>query len=190
MSTQSIPRLTVEEYLRIERAAEFRNEYIEGEVFAMSGGSKNHALIAMEAGARLNEQLRGRPCAVAGSDLRLYCKPAQVLTYPDIVVFCEPATFLDGDEDTLTDAVMIIEVLSRSTRNFDRGEKFHCYRGLPSFAEYVLLEQDSIRADHYTRQPDGSWLLRELNGADTELVLGSIGCRLNLGSLYTRAKLK
>jgi Uma2 family endonuclease len=190
MSTQPIPRLTVDQYLEMERAAEFRSEYIDGQVFAMSGGSRHHALIAMEVGARLNEQLRGRPCAVAGSDLRLYCKPGQVLTYPDIVVFCEPAQFLDGDEDTLTDATVIVEVLSPSTRNFDRGEKFHCYRGLPSFQEYVLVEQAAIRAEHYVRQSDGAWLLRELSGTDAQIKLESIGCKLTLGSLYERVKFR
>jgi Uma2 family endonuclease len=93
----------------------------------------------MAAGARLNEQLRVRPCAVAGSDLRLYCKPANILTYPDLVVFCEPAQVMDHDADTLADAVVIIEVFSPSTQNYDRGEKFRFYRRLPSFCEYVLL---------------------------------------------------
>ncbi len=190
MSTQPGPLVTVEQYLRIERAAQFRSEYIEGEVVAMSGGSRNHAFIAAEVLALLNFQLRGRPCGVAGSDLRLFCKQANVLTYPDLVIACEPAKYLDDDEDTLTDATVIVEVLSPSTRNFDRGEKFRCYRGLPSFREYLLLEQDAIRAEHYVRQPDGTWLLRELSGANTEIVLDSIGCRLILGELYSRAKIE
>lgn len=144
----------------------------------------------MAVGASLNQQLRDRPCAVAGSDLRLYCKPAQVLTYPDIVAFCEPAQFPDGDEDTLTDATVIIEVLSPSTRNFDRGEKFHYYRGLPSLTDYLLLEQDAIHAELYTRQPDGAWLLRELSGSDKDIDLRSIGCTLRLGTLYERVTFK
>jgi Uma2 family endonuclease len=182
--------LTVAQYLEIERAADFRSEYVDGEVVAMSGGSRRHALIDMAVGARLDEQLRGRPCAVAGSDLRLYSKPSQILTYPDIVVFCEPAQFLDGDEDTLTDAIVIVEILSKSTRNFDRGEKFHCYRGLPSFQEYILVDQDAIRAEHYVRQSHGAWLMRELSDPEAVLRLDSIGWHLNLGSLYKRIKFK
>jgi Uma2 family endonuclease len=178
----------VEQYLKIEREAEFRSEYLNGEVVAMSGGTRRHALIAMAAGARLDEQLRGKPCAVAGSDLRLFCRPANILTYPDIVVFCEPAQFLDGDEDTLTDAVVLIEVLSRSTQNYDRGEKFRCCRGLPSFREYLLLAQNEIRAEHDVRQPDGSWLLREIGGPEAKIRLESIGCLLVLGSLHERVK--
>ena len=188
MSTQPIPRLTVEQYLKIEREAEFRSEYLNGEVIAMAGGARNHALIAAAAVARLDEQLRDTPCAVAGSDLRLFCKSANILTYPDVVVFCEPVQFLDDDEDTLVDAVVLIEVLSRSTQNYDRGEKFRYYRELPSFREYLLLAQTEIRAEHHVRQLDGSWVFREITEPDAEIRLDSIGCRLRLGSLYSRVK--
>jgi Uma2 family endonuclease len=189
MSTQPITHLTVEQYLEIERAAEFRSEYIDGQVYAMAGGAVNHALIALDAAALLLAQLRGRPCTVAGSDLRLFCESANMLTYPDVVVFCKPRKYLDGKRDTLTDATVIIEVLSPSTQNYDRGEKFRFYRGLPSFSEYLLLAQDAIRAEHYVRQHDGAWLLREINGPESEIALTSIGCSLNLGSLYERAEL-
>jgi Uma2 family endonuclease len=189
MSTQPIAHLTVEQYLEVERAAEFRSEYVDGQVYAMAGGAVNRALIAMAVGGRLDEQLRGRPCAVAGSDVRLFCESAKMLTYPDVVVFCKPRRFLDGKKDTLTDATVVVEVLSPSTQNYDRGEKFRFYRGLPSFSEYLLLEQDAIRAEHYVRQHDGAWLLREINEPESEIALTSIDCRLNLGSLYERAEL-
>ena len=190
MATQPLAGLTIEQYLEIDRSADVRSEYINGTMYAMAGGTRNHALIAMEAGARLNEQLRGRPCAVAGSDLRIFCSAARILTYPDLVVFCEPARFLDGDRDTLTDAVLIVEILSASTQNYDRGENFRHYRGLPSFSGYLLLAQDEIRAEHHVRQPDGSWLFRELKDPATDIVLTSIGCVLNLASLYQKAELK
>jgi len=189
MSTQPLTHLTVEQYLEVERAAEFRSEYLNGEIYAMAGGGFNHALIATAVVARLDEQLRGKPCLVAGSDLRLFCKAANVLTYPDVVVSCEPRRFLDGEKDTLADATVIVEVLSRSTQNYDRGEKFRFYRELPSFSEYVLLAQDAIRAEHHVHQKDSSWLFRELSGPDTVIDLQSIGCRLNLGSLYERVEL-
>jgi Uma2 family endonuclease len=189
MSTQAVARLTVEQYLKIERVAEFRSEYIDGEVFARAGRGPNHALIAAAVIIRLGGQLDDRPCAVAGSDLRLYCPKDQMLTYPDVVVFCEPAKFLDSDEDTLIDAIAIVEVLSPSTQNYDRGEKFRFYRGLPSFSEYLLLAQDTMRAEHHVRQQDGSWLFREFNGSETVLELKSIGCQLRLGTLYRKARL-
>jgi Uma2 family endonuclease len=112
-----------------------------------------------------------------------------LLTYPDVVVFCEPAKFLDGDRDTLVDATVIVDVLSPSTQNYDRGEKFRFYRGLPSFSEYVLLAQDAIRAEHHVRQQDGSWLFREFNGPEAVVELKSIKCQLRLGTLYRKARL-
>ena len=107
----------------------------------------------------------------------------------DIVVFCEPVDFADGDRDTLTDATVIIEVLSRSTQNHDRGEKFRACRTLPSLAEYLLLAQDHVRAEHHVRQPDGAWLFREFREPGSRIELASIGCSLPLGSLYDRAQL-
>ncbi len=188
MATQTFPLLTVQQYLDLERAAEFRSEYIDGQIYAMAGGGRNHALIAMEVGSSLNRQLRGKSCAAAGSDLRLYSKQEKTLTYPDIVVFCEPARFLDADRDTLTDATVIVEVLSKSTQNYDRGEKFRAYRTLPSFAEYLLLAQNEIRAEHHVRQPDGTWLFRESKSPDTQIHLAAIGCTLTLGDLYERVE--
>jgi Uma2 family endonuclease len=182
--------VTVEAYLEMERAAEFRSEYIAGEVFAMTGESVNHAVIAAAAGASLGAQLDDKPCAAVGGNLRLFCQRDQMLlTYSDVVVFCEPAKYLDGEEDTLIDATVIIEVLSRSTQNYDRGEKFRFYRGLPSFSEYILLAQDSMCAEHHVRQPDGSWLFREFSGPEAAVDLKSIGCQLRLGTLYRKARL-
>jgi len=188
MSTQPVTYPSAEQYLEVERAAEFRSEYLNGEIYPMAGGGFIRALLAAAVIARLDEQLRGKPCVAAGSDLRLFCEPANVFTYPDVVVSCEPRRFLDGQKDTLTDAAVTVEVLSRSTQNYDRGEKFRFYRGLPSFSEYVLLVQDAIRAEHHVRQKDGSWLFREWNGPEAVVDLKSIGCRLSLGSLYERVE--
>ncbi len=189
MSTLPIPRLTPEQYLKIERTAEFRSEFLNGEVFGMAGGSRNHALVATAAVASLHEQLRTKPCAAAGSNLRIFCQAVNILTYPDASVSCDPVSFLDGDKDTLTDATLIVEVLSPSTQNYDRGEKFRFYRTLPSFAEYLLLASDAIRAEHHVRQPDGSWLFREFTAPNTVLDLNSISCRLSLADLYLKTDL-
>ena len=97
--------------------------------------------------------------------------------------------YLDAEKDTLLDTTVIVEVLSPSTQNYDRGEKFRYYRGLPSFAEYLLLAQDAIRAEHHVRQDDGSWVFRELNGPDVWIELKSVGCTLQLGDLYEHAEL-
>ena len=188
MSTQPVTRLTPEQYLEIERKAEFRSEYVNGEMFAMAGGTPNHAWIVINAASRLTEQLRGRPCGARSSDMRLHSAQYQIFTYPDIVVTCGPDKLLDGRRDTLTDATLVVEVLSAATKNYDRGDKFLFYRSLPSFAEYLLLTQDRFRAEHYIRQSNGSWLLSEFTDPADEIELPSIGCRLQLGSLYERVE--
>jgi Uma2 family endonuclease len=188
MSTQALPYLTVEQYLEAERGAETRSEYLAGAVYAMSGASRAHAHIVAAVSYELYGQLRGRNCAVATTDLRLAVRQHDLVTYPDIFVTCGPDRFLDDRKDTLTDATVVIEVLSPSTKNYDRGEKFRFYRALPSFCEYLLLAQDEIRAELYVRQPDGSWLMREYCSASDEIALVSIGCTLRLAAVYERVE--
>ena len=188
MSTQPVAYLTVEQYLEIERMAEFRSEYINGEMFAMAGATRNHGKIAAHTLTKLIEQLSGRPCDATGSDTRVYSLQYSVLTYPDVVVTCGPDKLLDAQRDTLIDATVIVEVLSPSTKAYDRGEKFRIYRSLPSFSDYLLLAQDEIRAEHYARQADTSWLFREFTDSASEIELNSIGCRLHLQSLYKRVE--
>jgi len=186
MSARPVSYLTPEQYLEIERAAEFRSEYLRGQMYAMSGGTLNHARIVLNVALRLAEQLRGGPCEPAANDLRLYIAREDVYTYPDIVVTCGPVRFQDKHRDSIVDATVIVEVLSSSTRNYDRGEKFRFYRSLDSFSEYLLLAQDTQRAEHHVRQPDGSWLFREFTAQEDVIALRSIGCRLQLESLYER----
>ncbi len=179
---------TVEQYLEIERKSEFRSEYLNGQIFAMSGGTLYHARIVRNALSTLAEQLRGKPCEPVSSDLRLFCALHDLFTYPDIVVVCGPGKFLDSRRDTITDATIVVEVLSPSTVNYDRGEKFRYYRSLESFSEYLLVAQDAVRAEHHVRQPDGSWLFREFTAPGSEIELRSIGCRVKLESLYERVE--
>jgi Uma2 family endonuclease len=186
MATRPVPRLTSEQYLEIERSAEFRSELIRGEMYAISGGTLDHARIVWNLALRLGEQLRGRPCEAAANDLRVYVGTEEFYLYPDIVVVCGPVRFQDKRRDAIVDATAIIEVLSPSTRNFGWGEKFRYYRTLPSFAEYLLLAQDAIRAEHHDRQSDGSWLFREFTNPGDVIELKSIGCSLSLELLYER----
>jgi Uma2 family endonuclease len=157
MSTQPVSFLTPEQYLELERAAETRSEYLAGSIYAMAGASLSHALVVSNAGFSLYSQLRGRDCTAFSSELRLFVPQYNLITYPDIFVSCRPFDVLDSRKDTLTDATCIIEVLSPSTKNYDRGEKFRFYRALPSFREYLVLAQDEVRAEHHSHQPDGAW---------------------------------
>jgi Uma2 family endonuclease len=188
MSTQAIPFLTPEQYLEIERAAETRGEYLAGSMYAMSGSSLPHAMVVANAARSLGNQLQGKECVVLIADIRLYVRHHDLITYPDIFVICGPPQFHDKRRDTLTDATFIIEVLSPSTKNYDRGEKILFYRTLPSFREHLLIAHDEVRAEHHVRQPDGSWLMREYSSRSDEIELVSIACRLRLEELYARVE--
>jgi len=184
MSSKAISLLTPEQYLEMERRSEFRSEYLNGQVFAMSGGTMNHAGIVRNVLLRLSEQLKGKRCEAFANDLRLFCARYDIFTYPDIVIGCGASKFLDDRRDTITDATAIVEVLSPGTMNYDRGEKFRYYRSLESFSEYLLLAQDTPRAEYHVRQPDGSWIFREFTSPRSAVELNSVDCRLDLESVY------
>jgi len=192
VSSQTIPSLTPEQYLEIERKADYKSEYIDGGMFAMAGASPNHSRIVTNSILQLGPQLRGGPCEVFSTDLRLFIEAVRVYTYPDIMVMCdtaghgsdEQANF--GKRDTVVNPRFIAEVLSDSTKNYDRGEKFRFYRKIPGFSDYLLIAQDSIRAEHHQRRPDGSWIFREFTSPEDQIELASIGCQLGLGALYER----
>lgn len=184
MSSQPIASITPEQYLKLERKAEFRSEYIDGQVYAVAGGTMNHARIIGNAFSHLRERLRGTGCEAFSGELRLWSDLHRIYTYPDVVAAYRPYRFQDESRDTITDASLVIEVLSRSTANYDRGEKFRFYRSLPSFTEYLLLALDTIRAEHHIRQADGGWLFHEWTSPDDVIELKTIGCRIPLVAFY------
>src|ERR1044071_2794192 len=186
MTTYPHPRISPEEYLRIERAAEWKSEYIDGETFAMAGASPQHVLITTNLAAELREALRKTPCTVYTADLRVATDPRRHYTYPDVVVACEDLQFVDERRDTITNPTLIAEVLSGSTEKYDRGAKAERYRSLASLAEYMLVSQDRVHVELYTRRPDGVWNLREWNDPAAEIELASVGCRLKIAEVYAK----
>ena len=184
MASASVPYLTPEQYLEIERQAEFRSEYLHGEMFAMAGTSFNHNRIVRSTERALGRALDGRRCDVFFLDVKVHVPATGLYTYPNIVVTCGPIAALDKHQDTLTNPLVIVEVLSPSTRNYDRGEKFQHYRSIPSFREYLVLAQDEIRVEHHVRQPDGAWIFREHTALTDVVHLASIDCNLNISTLY------
>jgi Uma2 family endonuclease len=186
MSSQPKVRLTPEEYLAIERESDYKSEYFNGETFAMSGGTKQHNLITINVSSSLHAQLRKRPCAVYSSDQRVKVSATGLYTYPDISVVCEEAKFDDAQQDTLLNPTVIIEVLSKSTAGYDRNEKFAHYRKLESLAEYALIAQKRHHVEHYTKRPDGDWLLSETDNLEQTIFLPSIGCTLSLLDAYEK----
>lgn len=189
MSSQPKSYLTPEEYLTLERTAAYKSEYFRGEVFAMAGASPTHVLIVANIVATLHGQLRQRPCTVYATDLRLKVHASSLYTYPDVVVVCGEPRFDDDQRDTLVNPTLIVEVLSESTQDYDRGGKFAQYRKIPSFAEYVLVAQDECHVEHFVKQADGLWLLSETDRLEDMLTLSSIECTLFLSDIYEKVQL-
>jgi Uma2 family endonuclease len=179
---------TPEEYLELERQAEYKSEYCNGEIFAMGGASPRHVLIVTNVASELRAQLKDRPCTVYAADLRVRVSSTGLYTYPDVVV-CDTPGFADDQKDTLINPTLIVEVLSKSTKNYDRGEKFEQYRTLASCKEYVLIAQDKHHVEHNVRQPDNTWLLSETNHVEDYIELVTIGCTLLLSEVYAKVNL-
>jgi Uma2 family endonuclease len=190
MASLAEQRLTPAEYLAIERAADFKSEFFAGEMFAMAGASPPHVLITGNVAAELHAQLKGRPCRVYSSDLRVRVSETGLYTYPDVVVVCGEQQFDDEKGESLLNPTLIVEVLSETTEAYDRGDKFGHYRRLPSLREYILVAQDRQWTERYTRQEEGSgWLLTEVSGPEGVVSLASIGCELALREVYDKVEL-
>lgn len=196
MSTPSKTFLTPEQYLEIERKAEFKSEYDNGQMFAMGEPRPHnlvkgaHSLIKTNASGQLYQQLRPRPSLVYSSDQRVLVAPAGLYTYPDIVVVCGEPQYLDGEIDTLLNPTVIAEVLSPSTEAYDRGRKFRHYRTIESLKAYLMVASELIGAELYTRQPDNQWKLSaEASKLEDAFEIESIGCRLKLADIYEKVEL-
>jgi len=179
--------LTPDEYLTIERQSELKSEYFAGETFAMAGGSKRHNLIAGNINRILGTQLLERDCNVYNSDMRVKIGSVGKYTYPDAAVACAEEQFEDEDEDTLLNAIVIIEVLSKSTEAYDRGKKWEHYQRLASLRDYLLISQTPYRVEQFTRQR-GSWSYREYIAESDVIDLESIGCSIVLRDLYANLR--
>jgi Uma2 family endonuclease len=186
MSSQPTTLLSPTEYLEQDRQAQHKSEYFQGQMFTMAGASPQHVLIVTNLVRELSQKLKGRPCRVYSSDLRLRVAPTGLYTYPDVMVVCGEAQFADDQKDTVMNPLLIIEVLSESTRDYDRGQKFQHYRTLPSLVEYLTVAQDVPHIEHWIRQPENRWLLAEFSGLNQSLQLASIGCVLPSSEVYEK----
>ena len=188
MSTAAVRRrYTPEEYLTLERKAEFKSEYLNGEIYAMSGASREHNLVSTNLGGQLYLQLMERPCESYSSEMRVYVPSTGLYTYPDVVVVCDEPRFQDREFDNLLNPTVLFEVLSPSTEAYDRGKKFAHYRSIESLQEYVVVAQDRVSVEQYSRK-DRQWMLTAWNSLDDVLRLDSIGCEIPLSEVYARVK--
>lgn len=178
--------ISAQEYLHRERNAEYRSEYFRGEMFAMAGASANHNLIVANCVMTLGQQLKKKPCRVYPSDLKLRIESTGLYTYPDLSVVCgEPQ--LDSDMgDVLLNPVVLVEVLSEATEAYDRGKKFEHYRKIPSLKHYVLISQDRLSIDCFTRSIDERWELSSCQSPAGHIELNEIGCQLSISEVYDK----
>lgn len=193
--SQPQPLITAAEYLRLERAAEERHEYLNGRILAMAGESDRHGIISVNLVVSLGGQLRGTSCQVRTKDTKVRSGPVLqagasvkgLFSYPDVLVVCGEPQYHDTLRDVILNPKVLVEVLSPSTEAFDRGGKFHHYQMWnPTLADYLLVAQDEPLIDHFTRRDDGSWLYRSLGGLEVEIALDSIGCVLRSSEVYER----
>jgi Uma2 family endonuclease len=188
-------RATIHQYLTLERAGLERHEYVDGEIIAMAGETLAHGIISLNIGGLLFVQLKGTPCFAVSKDTKVRSglgvvsarTASGMFSYPDILVVCGEPEYLDEHHDVINNPVVIVEVLSKSTESFDRGEKFRRYKNWnPTLKDYVLVSQDRALVEHFGRQPDDSWFHQEHAGLDATVILSSISCTLKLADIYDR----
>jgi len=189
MASNPVTRVTEEEYLAIDRAAEVRSEFFDGEIFAMSGGSMRHAQLQANLHGELYVALGGKDCRAFTSDFRVRVSPGRMYAYPDVTVVCGKPLLADERQDVLLNPAVIFEVLSPSTEQYDRGVKFQYYRGFESLTDYILVDQNQVRIEQYTRRDANTWTLRDYQRPEEELRIDSIHASLLLDRIYDQVEL-
>jgi Uma2 family endonuclease len=176
---------TPEEYLALELKADYKSQYVSGEIFAMAGAQPWHAEVMSNISGILYNQFRGRPCKLYFADMRVRVKAADLWTYPDVAALCgEPKFETASNPHSLLNPQVIFEVLSPSTEAFDRGDKFERYRCLESLTDYVLVSSERMRVEHFCRENDFSWRFLEFRRPEECLRLVSVDCELALADIY------
>ena len=184
MSAIPTSLMTVEQYVNNERTADFKSEFYRGEIFAMAGGTVQHATIGGNIFAALRSKLRGTGCSARNSDQRIKVASNSLGTYPDASVVCGKYQTHPEDVDAITNPRVIFEVLSKSTESYDRGKKFDLFRGLESLREYVLVSQEEPQVERYVRHEDETWTLTIFKGTDAVVRFESIDAELTLAEIY------
>ena len=181
-------RYTPEEYLALEDAAETRSEYRNGEIIPMTGGTTNHNRISLNLAGSINLAFVQADYEVFMADVKLWIPDEQVYTYPDVMVVAGAVDYHNRRNDIILNPRVIIEVLSKSTEDYDRLGKFALYRTIPSFQEYVLVNQTRIQVEHYTKQAAKRWLLEDLDIEDAQVRFASIPFAISLEELYSKVQ--
>ncbi|MCL1467003.1 Uma2 family endonuclease [Argonema galeatum] len=175
-----------EEYLELESAAEYKNEYRDGEIVPMTGGTTNHNQIALNVSVALSIAFKQQDYRVFIGDVRLWITRKRFYTYPDVMVIYGKPEYFNERKDTITNPQVIMEVLSKSTKAYDRGDKFKAYKTIPTFQEYILIDQTKIQIEQYSKTANKRWLYREYDDEDTALVFNSLELEVSLLDVYEK----
>ncbi|MEG4799984.1 Uma2 family endonuclease [Microcoleus sp. ARI1-B5] len=175
---------TEEQYLALEETAEDKSEYLDGEIIPMTGGSTNHNQIAGNLYIALSLALKKQNYRIFIGDVRLWVPKKRLYTYPDVMVIFGQPEYHNNRTDMITNPQVIVEVLSKSTKNYDLGDKFTFYKTIPSFREYILIDQTKIKVEQYSKTENKRWLYSEYDEEDTALVFNSFEVEVPLSDVY------
>ncbi len=181
---------SIEEYLEMENGADEKHEYYKGEIFAMSGAEVPHNTIATNFLGTLVNKLKGKKCKPFNSDQRIHIPSNTLFTYPDISIICGEIITLNDDDYNVLNPTVIIEVLSKSTKNYDRGEKFKLYRDIASLKEYMLVDSESIHIEIFRLNENGHWVLEEYNSLTDTVIIKAINETVSLSEIYDGVRIK
>lgn len=179
---------TPEEYLKLEEAADYKSEYIDGQIIPMAGGSTNHNRIAGNFYAALNFAFRQQDYEVFMGDVRLWIPKRRIYTYPDVMIVAGEPEYFNNRTDTITNPQVIVEVLSQSTKGYDRQDKFEAYRTIATFQEYLLVAQTRIHVEQFSKTGKKQWTLSEYDEEDEAISLASVPLQISLLDFYNRVK--
>ncbi|GAB2767737.1 Uma2 family endonuclease [Rhabdobacter roseus] len=189
MTVQPQKYYTAAEYLELEREADYKSEYFQGEIFAMAGVGHNHNRIVENLSIEVGTFFKGKSCRTYSSDQRIHIPASGLYTYPDLIVVCGPNRYLDEKKDTLLNPVVLVEVLSESTEAYDRGQKFHFYRSIPTLQEYVLINARAVAAEVFRKNEEGLWTLAsEAYDLGGRIELASVGLTLAMQDVYAQTE--
>jgi Uma2 family endonuclease len=182
-------KFTIEEYLQMEEVSEGKHEYYQGEIFAMSGAKVPHNIISVNLIKLFGQKLKGKSCEPFNSDQRIYIPQNSLFTYPDISIICGEIITLDNDDWNIINPSVIIEVLSKATRNYDRGDKFKLYRDIATLKEYILIDSETVSIEAFRINDGGHWELEEYMKADDDLLIKCTQVSIPITEIYKRTKL-
>ena len=184
MPVKQVNHISINEYLVAERSAAAKHEYFKGEIFAMSGASFRHNKISTNLNRAILPHLESKDCEMFGSDLRVHIPENSLFTYPDSIIICGKPEFLDEHFDTVTNPSVIIEILSPSTKDYDRGTKFTLYRSIPALKQYILVDSESVSIEIFCQSQLKSWSLEEFKSVDDTFSIQAIGINIRLSQIY------